>query len=70
MTGDCVAALHPTASGRPEQATSVLLRLIGAAAAFAILPKGSRRSIGGAGKAKRVSGKPSSETSIVLHLNM
>ncbi|RRT48569.1 hypothetical protein B296_00035492, partial [Ensete ventricosum] len=53
-----------TASGKPKQATSVLLHLIGAAAAFAILRKGLRRFIGDAGKAKRLSGMLSSKRSI------
>ncbi|THU75057.1 hypothetical protein C4D60_Mb04t39900 [Musa balbisiana] len=64
MTGDSVAVLHLTASGKPKQATSVLLHLIGAAVAFAILPKGLRRFIGDAGKAKRLSGMLSSKRSI------
>jgi len=48
--------LPQIASGRPRLATSVLHHLIGAAAGFADLLIGLRRSIGGVGKVRMLCG--------------
>ena len=47
-------------NGKLRQATSVLLHLIGAAAGFADLLKGSARFTGGAGKVRMLCGVQSS----------
>lgn len=56
MTGDYVVELHPIASGRPKQATSVLLHLIGPAVGSVGRLRGLKKSIGGVGKPRMLFG--------------